>query len=349
MVYFFLCFLSAVLLILSFLPTNFSWFSWIAFLPLFFSLKNKSKKQAFWLSYLWGIFFWAGLIYWLVKVTLLGYIFLILYLAIYSGVFGILFNLVTDNWFLVSIPCIWVSLEYLRSQLFTGFGWALLGYTQYKNLPLIQIADVSGAYGISFLIVLVNGAIFSVVSSQYSAVSKMKKSFSSLISLSLVLAYGYYKIYQASSIRHQVPLKLCLIQANIPPYQKWDEELKKVIIEKYILLSRVAAKKNPHFIIWPETAFPGFWEEEKELREKVLNLVREINTAILVGAPTLERNLSYNSAILISEKGEENFRYRKIHLVPFGEYIPFPRIFGFLQKRFSIGDYSRGKEYTVYS
>ncbi|MFN7170267.1 MAG: hypothetical protein ACK4NT_03380 [Candidatus Omnitrophota bacterium] len=246
MVYFFSCFLSAVLLILSFLPTNFSWFSWIAFLPLFFSLKNKSKKQAFWLSYLWGIFFWAGLIYWLVKVTLLGYIFLILYLAIYSGVFGILFNLVTDNWFLVSIPCIWVSLEYLRSQLFTGFGWALLGYTQYKNLPLIQIADVSGAYGISFLIVLVNGAIFSVVSSQYSAVSKMKKSFSSLISLSLVLAYGYYKIYQASSIRHQVPLKLCLIQANIPPYQKWDEELKKVIIEKYILLSRVAAKKNPH-------------------------------------------------------------------------------------------------------
>ncbi|MCM8798558.1 MAG: apolipoprotein N-acyltransferase, partial [Candidatus Omnitrophica bacterium] len=174
---FFLCLVSALLLILSFPPAEFSFFAWISLIPLFLALKNKNIKCAFWLSYFWGLIFWGCLLSWLTKVTFLGYIFLVLYLAIYSGILGIFIAC----HFLIIIPFLWVILEYLRTHLFTGFGWALLGYSQYKNLPLIQIADITGAYGVSFLIVLVNLVIYLRVSS--SVGPKKKKSFSTFFSL----------------------------------------------------------------------------------------------------------------------------------------------------------------------
>ncbi|MCM8798171.1 MAG: apolipoprotein N-acyltransferase, partial [Candidatus Omnitrophica bacterium] len=157
-----------------------------------------------------------------------------------------------------------------------------------------------------------------------------------------------FKIHSLTRIPQNMPIRLSLIQANISPYQKWEEDFKDKIIEKYISLTQRTAKKNPALVVWPETSFPGFWEEERLLREGVLSLAKEIKTDILIGSPTWEKGLSYNSAILISDEGREISRYHKVHLVPFGEYLPFPKIFGFLQKRFSIGDYAQGKEYTIF-
>jgi len=362
----FLIFLSSLLLVLSFPRPDFGWFVWVGFIPLFFALENKSKKQTFWLSYLWGIFFWAGLIYWLVNVTLLGYIFLVLYLALYSGLFGLITSYelrVTSYGFLV-LPCAWVSLEYLRSHLFTGFPWAILGYSQYKNLLLIQIADITGAYGVSFLIVLVNMAIYSAVSPsiplrasrQLSAISKIKKCLLAVSIISVVYIYGYYKMYHtrhdAGGMTQDVrrpAFAISIVQGNIPPTEKWDAAYNNLILEKYSLLSSVAANKNSQLIVWPETSFPGFWDEEPDLREKVLDLAKNTGANFLIGAPVVENDRSYNTAIFISGRGEELKRYRKVHLVPFGEYIPLTKILGFLEKRFSIGDYARGKEFSVFN
>ncbi|MCM8783631.1 MAG: apolipoprotein N-acyltransferase [Candidatus Omnitrophica bacterium] len=345
-----LCFISALLLILSFPSTDFYLFAWFGLVPLFFALKNKNKKQTFFLSYLWGLIFWAGILYWLVKVTFLGYLFLVLYLAIYLGLFGLITNygLRVTDYGLLFLPSAWVFLEFLRSNLFTGFAWVLLGYSQYKNLPLIQIADITGGYGVSFLIVLVNVAIYLVFISKESVFRRMKRILAVFVLLSLCSIYGYFKIHTPLSAHHSLPLRISLIQANISPYEKWDVKFKNEIIERYVYLTQMAVRKNSSLIIWPETAFPGFWEVEEDLRTKVLDLTKEVKTGILLGAPVWEGELIYNAAIFISGEGEEIKRYRKIHLVPFGEYTPFPKILGFLQHKFDIGDFTRGKEYAVF-
>ncbi|MGE4357168.1 MAG: apolipoprotein N-acyltransferase [Candidatus Omnitrophota bacterium] len=346
---FFLCFISAGLLILSFPPADFYFLIWVGFVPLFFALEDKNIKQAFFLSYLWGLIFWGVLIYWLMKVTLVGYVFLALYLALYSGIFGIIFLLVPSSRRMLVLPSAWVVIEFIRTYFLSGFGWALLGYSQYKNLFFIQIADITGVYGVSFLIILFNLTIYSLLSIRHSMVDRRRRIVVSLFIFLFVFLYGYYRVTQRNPGLFSRPFRISLIQANISPYEKWDEELKNEIIERYIYLTQRAVKKNSPLIIWPETAFPGFWNEERELREKTLNLAKEIKTGILVGAPIWEEGVSYNSAILISSEGEEMGEYRKIRLVPFGEYIPFPRILGFLRNRFNIGDYSRGKEYKVFA
>ena len=346
-----LCFLSSLFLILSFNLADFSGLAWISFVPLFFSLENRVKKQAFFLSYLWGLFFWAGLIYWLAKVTFLGYIFLVFCLSFYFGLFGILVSLFNKNNSLAQsllIPSTWVFLEFLRTYLFTGFGWAILGYSQYKNLPLIQIADITGVYGVSFLIVLVNFTIYSIFSKNYLAVRKIENILFTLFFILLSLIYGYCSLKRTTDDAVCRRLRVSLIQANIPPYQKWDEEFKKDIFERYFFLTKKAYRDKPSLIIWPETSFPGYWEEEKDLRERVFFLAKELNSYILLGTPVGENNFTYNSAIIISPEGRELNRYYKIHLVPFGEYLPFPKIFGFLEQRFAIGRYTRGTEYTIF-
>ena len=132
----------------------------------FFAFQNKSKLQTFLLSYLAGIVFWALTIYWLVHVTLLGQIFLILYLSLYFGFFGLFISAIRyplSAIRLFFIPSLWVVLEYLRAHLLTGFGWALLGYSQYLNLPIIQIADLFGVYGVSFLVMMVNVGLWQII------------------------------------------------------------------------------------------------------------------------------------------------------------------------------------------
>ncbi len=343
--------LSALFLVFSFPTLEFSWLVWIGFIPLFFALENKSGKQAFLISYLWGVIFWAGLIYWLVNVTLLGYIFLVLYLALYAGIFGFLVFRVTGYWLLVTIPSAWVSLEFLRSHLFTGFGWGLLGYSQYKNLSLIQIADITGVYGVSFLIILVNLAIFRAIKTI--ALKKLRvTSYELPVTVLLVavsLVYGHYRIYQLPVTSYQLPVRVSLIQGNISPYEKWEGEFKNSILEKYFMLSKVASSKEPALIIWPESSFPAFWEEEPDLKEKLLSLARELKTYLLIGVPTSEGGRIYNSSLLISEEGREIGRYRKIHLVPFGEYVPLADILGFLGNMFPIGGYKRGKDLTLFT
>ncbi|MBU4487587.1 MAG: hypothetical protein KKI13_00770, partial [Candidatus Omnitrophica bacterium] len=165
-------FCSAILLILSFPNFEISLLAWFALVPLFFVIKTSSPVRAFIFSYLTGAIFFAGTLYWLTYVTKLGYPVLILYLSLFFGLFGLLSSIFFRKFensrlsFLlcVIIPSLWVFVEFLRGWLFTGFPWGLLGYSQYKNPLLIQIADITGAYGVSFIIVMVNFVLFSCLS-----------------------------------------------------------------------------------------------------------------------------------------------------------------------------------------
>ncbi|TRZ49641.1 apolipoprotein N-acyltransferase, partial [bacterium] len=345
-----LCILCALLLILSFPDFNLWICAWFGFLPLFFVLEGKNRIKAFLFSYFTGVIFWAGTIYWLIHVTLPGTVILILYLALYFGFFGLIVSCsgpLTLR-FTLLIPSAWVLLEYLRSHLLTGFPWALLGYSQYLNLPVIQIADITGVWGVSFLVMLVNAAVYSVLGSRFSVLRKKQIFLLSLSCVLLSLIYGYYRIYRTPNTEHRTPIKISVIQANIPQEMKWDARVKDFIFGEYFALTRQAAADKPDLIIWPEAASPAILEEEAVYFDRLKAFTRQIHTPLLLGAVVSEDSFYFNSALLLSKEGSALGRYDKLHLVPFGEYIPLKNIFGFLQTVVPIGEVAFGKDYTIF-
>lgn len=338
------CVWSAILLILSFPGFNLEYLGWFGFVPLFFAAHGKGKARSFLLFYLTGLFFWWGIIYWLVNVTFIGTFVLVLYLALYFGVFGLFFHsycALRTNYCVLLLPCAWVILEYIRSHLFTGFPWALLGYSQYLNLPVIQMADVTGAWGVSFVVMLVNATIHSIL-------GKKQRYLVPVFIVMITLIYGYSKLYLTPKTEDRAPVKVAVVQANIPQELKWEPSAREFIMAKYTRMTREASGNNPDLIIWPEAALPVVLEEEARYFQLVQALAGNIKVPILLGAVTRQQDNYYNSALLLSTKGDPVYNYRKIHLVPFGEYIPLRRQLPFLETVAPIGDITPGKEYTIF-
>jgi len=336
---------------LSFPGFNLEFTAWFGFVPLFLAVENKSKSRAFLLFYLTGVIFWFGTIYWLTHVTLLGLIFLVLYLALYFAIFGLLVSAIGYRLSATSlffIPALWVVLEYLRGRLLSGFGWAFLGYSQYLNLPAIQICDITGVWGVSFLLILSNVVIYTLISRRLSFREKLKKSRYAIFCIVIVLVYGFYKINQTPNSASGDLLKISVIQGNIPQEMKWDNRNNSLIMERYFNLTAKAVKEKPGLIIWPEAALPVVLEEDPVYFDKALYFTQKTGIPLLLGAVTYRDNLYYNSALLVSQEGKSVKRYDKIHLVPFGEYIPLRKFFSFLETIVPIGDISAGKEYTLF-
>jgi apolipoprotein N-acyltransferase len=347
--------LSAFLSALPYINGKLWIFAWFGFVPLFFAIRNTSKARAFLLSCLTGVVFWTGTIYWLVHVTLLGTIILVLYLALYFGIFGLIISTIDYRLSTIGpilIPSIWVLLEYVRSHLFTGFPWALLAYSQYKNLPVIQITDITGAWGVSFLVMMVNVMIYKVIGhSSWVIGKKQKTTFSYLFPLSLFflsLIYGYNRLHPSPITYHPSPtFKVSVIQGNIPQELKWDASAKTYILNKYEQLTREAATKKPDLIVWPEASSPGLFGEDYSVFQEISSLARNIKIPLIIGTVSRDGSEYSNSALLINSSGKIASRYNKLHLVPFGEYIPFKKQLPFLQTIVPIGDITPGKEYTI--
>ncbi len=351
--------LSPILLILAFPDPQISIFAWIALIPLFFVIGNSSKKASFFLSYLAGAVFFAGLLRWLTHVTVPGYAVLVSYLALYFGLFGLLGNLFLNKlrgsglYFLsiLILPSLWVSLEFLRGVLFTGFPWGLLGYTQYKNPVLIQIADITGAYGVSFLIVMANFAVYSWIASYKESRGSRFQALAFLIVFITVILYGCF-VLKKDSI--ETGLKLSVVQGNIEQAKKWDPFYKDYIMDRYEGLTREAAKDEPGLIIWPETSVPGFLGE-KDIGLRLKRIIVDIDLPLFLGAATYgtgpgRRDVFFNSAALFSPDGNMEKVYNKIHLVPFGEYVPFEKYFPLIRDFIDVpvGDYTAGEEFTLF-
>ncbi|PIP18933.1 MAG: apolipoprotein N-acyltransferase [Candidatus Omnitrophica bacterium CG08_land_8_20_14_0_20_41_16] len=377
-----LCLLSALLLIFSFPNSNLWLFAWFGFVPLFFALRDKSKIQAFLLAYFTGVIFWLGIIYWLIHVTFIGMVILALYLALYFGVFGLIAhcyalylpgrqapqNMTGEAGairYTLILPSVWVILEYIRSHLFTGFPWALLGYSQYLNLPVIQIADITGAWGVSFLIMMGNVTLYGLIinfrlpftvyrlpfsrgEDKRYTVHKTRSLAISLFALTFVLAYGYYRLHATRYTVNGTRIKISIIQGNILQELKWDMRARDLIMQKYFELTSKAAKDNPDLIIWPEAALPVVLEDEPAYYLRLCDYIKTLNKPLLFGSVTLRQDLYYNSALLLSGEAKLLNQYDKLHLVPFGEYVPFRDILKFLDTIAPIGDIAKGKDYTIF-
>ncbi|MBP1742097.1 MAG: lnt [Deltaproteobacteria bacterium] len=353
---------------------DFSALAWVGLVPLLLVVSGKRPGAAFLLSYLTGGVFFLGIFDWILEIsgyTWLHHGILAVYLGSYFAVFGLLFTLIRRRLGLVpaliAAPFFWIPLEYLRSNMsFMALPWALLSHSQFQNPLFIQIASLTGAYGVSFVIVLVNAGFtcfltfFVPLAGTGKGEETRKQGRVALVSVTVmvflfVIAYGFVKIREPLSGE---TVKIALVQGNIDQSRKWDPKYATEIMEVYTGLTLEAFEGSPSLVVWPETATPRAINSDQAIYQKVKNLANSKGTHILLGSAQLQKfrvqggkkGQYHNSAFLIGpEKGSNNDqRYDKVRLMTFGEYLPYKEkipwsVIGIQE----VGGYLPGNQYRV--
>jgi len=368
---------SAGLQILIFPLPNVYVLCWIALTPLLVALLRARQPdtlqlregiklipatplQAFLLAYFCGIIWYAGTCYWIYN-TMREYggvnapaavgilILFCLYLAIYHGVFGLVIGVLANGSSfsrraLLLAPVAWVAVELARTRI-TGFPWDLLGITQVDNIPLARIATVTGVYGLSFEIM--------IVSSAWAAAFLVRRK-----RISLFVAAATATVVLQAGRLVPAPVLLTdkvatLVQANVPILEgaDWTRDYYNMTLSELTALGVNAnSARHPDLIVWPESPAP-FYTTDPLFRNALSSLARQANARVLAGAIGItnarqnpeQPTKIYNSAQLVGPTDEWDGRYDKAHLVPFGEYVPFKRLFAFaggLTKE--VGDFLPG-------
>ncbi len=367
-----LCFILGALLVLIFPPFDFFPLAWVALIPLLISLEGKTVKTSFFLGTLTGFLCFIGTVYWIYNsmyfygrvpavISVFIVITLCLYLGLYVGIFSVLFNYLTRYSRFPALfiaPVLWVTLEFLRTYAFTGFPWSVIGYSQYKFLTLIQIADITGVYGVSFLVVALNGAIFDVFHwpKKFSRMPLFERwpMTVGLLFLGFILVLSLsYGMWRLSTDEQGQKIRASVIQGNIDQDKKWDIHYQREILDIYKGLTRTASEFSPDLIIWPETALPFSFGSDEPLSAEVREFQKASGIYLLSGSILVKdvkdnKNILSNSAVLLSPEGEIQSVYDKIHLVPYGEYVPLRKFLPFIEKLVvGIGDFTAGQEHTV--
>jgi len=369
---------SAVLQVVMFPLLNLYVLGWIAIAPLLVALLRTRRPetlqlqvgmnllpahplQGFLLGYVCGVLWYAGTCYWIYSTMkqygginapgAAGLLFLFcLYLALYHGLFGLVISLLAKssarNALLLS-PFVWVAVELARTRI-TGFPWELLGTSQVDNILLTKISTFTGVYGLSFEILVVNAAIAAAF--VLPRTQRRPLLFASLSAVALVQT-GRWLPASAVPADHTA----LLVQANVPVVEGGDWT-RQYFDDTLSDLSRLTLSppgrelRHPDLIVWPESPAP-FYASDPLFRSAISQLATSAHSWMLVGSiGTLNTVTSqqqptqiFNSAALISPNGEWGARYDKIHLVPFGEYVPLKELFSFaggLTKE--VGDFSQG-------
>ncbi len=364
--------LCGLLLTASFPGVGLDWAAWGALVPLLIASCNVSYWAGFRLGFIAGLVHYLSLMYWLVHTfkaygqlpLYLGVPVLFLlsaYLALFIGAFaGLTVYLYRrPAWGWTMIPASWVAVEYLRSFLLTGFPWELLGYTQFGRLHLIQISDMLGVYGVSFLLVLGNTAIFLIL--VLAAGQGSNRPFHGMKAIGVcgcvfaaVLAaawgYGVWRVRQVDEqTRHLPAVKIAVVQGNIDQGIKWNPQFQVATTKKYIGLSRTLRDAPPDLVVWPETATPFYFLHDLQLSKIVLAGIAEEKSDFLIGSPSyarVDRRIVYfNSAYVMAPGGKIFGKYDKAHLVPFGEYVPLKKWLPFVGKLVAqVGDFQAGEK-----
>lgn len=323
-------------------------------------LSPATPAQGFLLGYACGILWYAGTCYWIYDTmrqygglsapeALLALFLFSCYLGLYHGLFGLLISLLAGSARdyrrpLLMAPFLWVAVELARTRI-TGFPWDLLGISQVDNVALCRIAASTGVYGISFEIVLVNVALAAAF------LVPREKRFA-LLAAALAAA----AVLQAGRLVDAPPAQAdhaaLLVQQNIPVSVEWTPAyLQQTLNELRELTVKSAAGDSPKIdlVVWPESPAP-FFTNDPRFRDTISQMARDTkawNIAGAIGSSSASgmggQTAQFNSAALISPNGEWTARYDKIHLVPFGEYLPFPSVFSFaggLTK--AVGEFHRG-------
>jgi apolipoprotein N-acyltransferase len=367
------------------------WFlGWVAFVPVVLACAGRGRTRSLALAgYIVSLLYWLGNLYWIVPITITGWVVFGLYTALLWPVlvWGIRWCLARRIPLILALPVLVVGIERMQGLFMGGFLWRLLGHSQYRCLTIVQIADIFGAGGVSFLVAMVNGLIGEVIIQRMGRGERGKRAFvlSEPVRIGLVVAavvgavvYGRWRIGQSGEFIEDGPM-IASLQSCVPQSLKRSFAAEEAIFEDLMEQSRaVSAEMDVDLIIWPETMVQGvlddtvwkFYKQEyRDMFSKLDSALKEHakdNAYLLVGAyganfREIEEELRYerfNSAYLYRADGtRSDKRYDKIHLVPFGEVLPFrrslPWVYNILKKftpKELNYDYSLdyGSEYTVF-
>ncbi len=361
---------SGLLLYLAFPPIDRPFLAWVALVPLLALIESSQQRRTIYLSaWLGGVLFWVGSLVWIWELHPAAWLAWIS-LALYQSAFWPLFVAFTRGLrrrlpLLAAAPIAWVACEFIQAHALSGFPWYYLAHAQFRELPLIQISDVTGAWGVSFLVVLMNVWILGLGRAAPLLANSPKRFFRdqawptsiAVALLAITLVYGTVRLDQAR--RFTTGPRALLLQSNMQQAMKMSLDHDE-IIGMYANLIRAAfrgdAAEGVDIIVWPETSYPTGWVSieasagaqtlEKSGRQLVSQLglrdwfdrriegrsqltawSRELGAPMLVGLPTYELSarggFKGNGVALIDGGDAEPTIYEKMHLVPFGEYIPF--------------------------
>ena len=251
----------------------------------------------------------------------------------------------------------WVAHEWVRERLFGGFGWNNLGVALHRDLPMIQIADLTGVPGLSFLVVFANLMAVIIVRRIIGELGpvflkRVRWEFSFTIALIvLVWAYGMRTLWRGAP-GPSVPLRVVAVQPNIPQTEKFDPAMEERIFAELAKLTGLAAvtRPPPQLVLWPESATPRSMFADDESYNFVLAQAKTLPGALLLGSTEFDPDTrsDYNIAALLLPRGGEPQTYRKMHLVPFGEYLPLRPVFEPFCGQMVPADFSAGTEFTVF-
>jgi apolipoprotein N-acyltransferase len=377
---------TAGLLWLCYFPVAFGPLAWLALVPLLALVRSPARPRTVYVcAYAGGLAFYGPALQWLRVADDRMYFtwaFLATYCALYFPLAVWLCRLLDRRTSLpltVTVPAVWTALEFFRSNFIGGFattllgstqhdcpggfGWYCLSHSQHAFLPVIQVSDLTGAYGVSFLVAAVNGQLFEALyargwfrrrfvspdaAPRCSTASIVGQAVAVLALLLATYAYGSWRLGQNDF--GEGP-RLALIQGNIDQRIRNDaggaeeavrDKAASLIVRDYMALSSLAARYRPDLIVWPETSWPYEWVEtapgvpDAESAALAREYARRWHTDLLagmnvsVGPP--RHPLRYNSAVRIDREGRLAGRYDKIHRVPFGEYVPLRQTLPFLNR-----------------
>lgn len=336
---------SGVLLVLSFPKFGHPAIAWIALTPLLIALAGQAKPvsmlRAFGLGLTTGAIYLGGTLYWLSAVmsryggintagaVVINGIF-IAYLALYPTLFAVVMRRLTIAFgasALAAAPFVWTATELGRMYVFTGFPWVLLGYSQSTVLPVAQAASIAGVFGVSAIVVSVSAALAGVVIARAWRPAALV-----LAGVALIAVWGTARVRDAALTRQGQPIRVGLVQANVSEEERETVRMAPEILQRNLTLTREVLSRGASLVVWPESALsPYTFEDYADVATLVRETARQAGVPILLGSDQYqwrpsdarrEVDKSFNAAFMLRADGSTAGVYRKMHLVPWGEYVP---------------------------
>jgi len=372
--------LSGGLVTSCFAPFNQTWACWIALTPLLAAVwfsGGKAKRRGvrdLLLGYVAGVVYFWSTFSWLRTVTFSGLILVGLYMGVYSALWAWLAGLVRPRqpnessgarspWLSSArnlglafiLACGWTALEWIRGWLFSGWGWNGLGVALHNVLPIIQIAEFTGVAGLSFLVAFANVIAITTVRRFIleMRMRPMRPHYDFTLTMAMIVGLCAYGLRIIQSRPETSSLRVAAVQANVPRDEKFTRQFQQKTFDTFRRLTNIAlaTQPSPELVIWPESAMPAPVLIDEENNRFVMNLAASIKTDLLLGSIDEDQKGAYNAAMLVSDGGERVQVYRKLHLVPFGEYVPGRHVVPFVAQ--IVGDqvpddFAVGKEAVVF-
>jgi apolipoprotein N-acyltransferase len=343
--------LTGALLVLSLPKPDLYPLAWVALVPLLFIVAQAaSVSQVFLASYVAGAVFFAGTCYWMAETMIVygglstplalavGALFALVH-ALYFVLFAFGLRLAVKKFgqpgIFFAAP-FWVTADLLRSYAFSGFPWMFTGYALVPYAGVLQIVSWTGIYGLSFLATAVNSLI---------VYGLLRRRITWIGAAAVIIAAAW--LVPVFGERTTDPIAVRLVQTNIPLDQPWKKPEFDALVSELIALSTRDGTK-PRLVVWPETPAPFYLAADAEFRARMQNVARKLAAYFLVGYIDATGESPTNSAGLLGPTGDPISRYDKMHLVPFGEYVPLKRLLFFADSLTTqVGNFAAGTNYTL--